>query len=333
MRVKLETGDNGIVTYGILEKIVKQPHCGLSRVKTCLQNSTTAPPTTTTMSTLQHIQQNDKWSCGYRNLQMMLSAIIPHLPSNHIVFQRIPRRQPDPSIPNVLNMQQALEQAWAEGFDPEGARHYNYKVINSKSKIGAVEVANLLWYYGFDAAVVQFIYCNESRQLLPKFIRAYFSKVVGREGCPFCPNCVQSSYCVTGLLEMSSSSLLDEVINTTPSCDCPLLPIYLQWEGHSVSIVGIEDDGETLLVFDPLKQGNQIHSTKSLRLSSKMLIKKDTQIILCTPRSISNQDRTKNKNGGGGGGAVPNILTAAPEAVHRKRLQMMGNQNNVGAYR
>jgi hypothetical protein len=88
-----------------------------------------------------------------------------------------------------------------------------------------------------------------------------------------------------------------------------------------------------LLVFDPLKQGNQIHSTKSLRLSSKMLIKKDTQIILCTPRSISNQDRTKNKNGGGGGGAVPNILTAAPEAVHRKRLQMMGNQNNVGAYR
>ena len=329
MRVQLESGDNGIVTYDILEQIMKTQNSGLSRVKTCLQNPTTtagatAPPTA--ISTLQHIQQKDKWSCGYRNVQMMLSAIIPHLPSNHIVFQRIPRRQPNPSIPNVLNMQQGLEQAWKEGFDPKGAQHYNYKLINSKSKIGAVEAANLLWYYGLDATVVQFIYCDESRRLLPKFIRAYFSKVIGQEGCPFCPDCVQSSYCVIGLLEMSSSSLMDDIINTTPSCDCPLLPIYLQWEGHSVSIVGIDDDGETLLVFDPLKQGNQIHTTNALRLSSKILMKKDTQIIHCTLRSISNDDRSRNKNAGAaGGGETTNILTAAPEAVHRKQLQMMGN--------
>jgi hypothetical protein len=327
-KVHLEPDDNGVITYGILEQM--KSYCTLSRAKTCLQQrrsgtETTSTPTSTMhLSTLQHIQQKDKWSCGYRNLQMMLSAIIPHLPPSHVAFQRIPRRQPHPSIPSVRYMQQALEQAWVEGFDPRGAQHYQHKLVDSRSKIGAVEVANLFWYWGLDASVVQFVYCDESRRLLPRFISAYFSKVTGREGCPFCPNSVKSPYCANGLLHWSSSFLSDGTCTQQSSCcDCPLLPIYLQWEGHSVSVVGIEADGETLLVFDPLKQGRQImceiaaeESPKPLRLSSSTLTNKDTQIILCTLHSTTNVDRTKMKREG-------NILTAAKEAVHRKQLEMI----------
>jgi len=46
------------------------------------------------------------------------------------------------------------------------------------------------------------------------------------------------------------------------SCPCPSLPLYLQWEGHSVTVVGVEMDasGDTknLLVFDPIKEDSRL---------------------------------------------------------------------------
>jgi hypothetical protein len=115
--------------------------------------------------------------------------------------------------------------------------------------IRPIEVANLLWYYGVDATFVQFIKCHEWRTLLPKFVNAYFSKAVGLEGCSFCKdnnnnkvgqpidtNCprVSSKYCANGLLDHAEANL--EFAVTPPECGCPLLPLYLQWEGHSVTI-------------------------------------------------------------------------------------------------
>lgn len=88
-----------------------------------------------------HIQQTDKWSCGFRNLQMVLSSVLPQLPPSHTYYSKT--ASPPNCIPNVPQLQRLLERAWKEGFDPSGAQHYGRKIVHKTSKIGAVEVSTI----------------------------------------------------------------------------------------------------------------------------------------------------------------------------------------------
>jgi Peptidase family C78 len=304
--VLLEAGDSGTISYGILERLDDGT---ASTARTCLATTTSGP-----QSSLQHVQQPDRWSCGFRNMQMMLTGVIPHLPPTHAVFQRIPRRTPHATIPSLLQLQRSMEEAWGDGFDPKGAEHYRWKMVGKRSWIGAVDVATLLCFLGLDATVVQFIKGRQSRELLPKFVRAHFEKLNGREGCPFCPQGVRSRYCADGALQWASLSVGEGGIPALePACSCPVLPLYLQWEGHSVTVVGIEADG-TFLAYDPLKRGDQILTSASSTSSSSSpfsagghrerwkpirlrqtrdLVNKDTQIVLCTLHSMSKDDRRR----------------------------------------
>jgi hypothetical protein len=310
--VVLEAGDSAVISYGILELLNDGT---FTNARTCLSTSNSGP-----QSSIQHVQQTDRWSCGFRNMQMMLSAVIPHLPSSHALFQKIPRRIPNHSIPSLLQLQQFMEGAWRDGFDPTGARHYGWKMTGQRRWIGAVEVAKLLCYLGVDATVVQFVRGRQSREMLPKFVRAHFEKLNGCEGCPFCPQSVRSKYCAQGTLQWSSMmNVLDPTPQQEPECSCPILPLYLQWKGHSITIVGIEADG-TFLVYDPLKRGDQILSRTTTTttsscattattnvtssssfggwnpirlLKTKELVNDDTQIILCTLYSMTSEDRRR----------------------------------------
>lgn len=76
---------------------------------------------------LYHIRQRDRWSCGYRNLQMLLAS-----------------RGGGENIPSLYALQENLQDAWKEGMDPRGALHYNYRIIGKKEWIGAVEVCTIL---------------------------------------------------------------------------------------------------------------------------------------------------------------------------------------------
>lgn len=302
--VLLEAGDCAVVSYGILERLLDDGTTATTTTaRTCLASSAHGP-----QSSLQHIQQPDRWSCGFRNAQMVLTAVLPHLPASHAVFQRVPRRTPNATIPGLLQLQQAMEEAWRDGFDPKGAQHYRWKMVGKRSWIGAVEVATLLNYLGVDATVVQFVGRRQSREMLPRFVRAHFEKWTGREGCPFCPHGVRSKRCATGAL--SWASMVGEIPPPPPepACSCPVLPLYLQWAGHSVTVAGIEADG-TFLVYDPLKRGDQIlasvsspsssslsardhRSWKPIRLQQmKELVSKDTQVVLCTLHSMNSADR------------------------------------------
>jgi hypothetical protein len=312
--------DNATITYGILKQVE-----GLNPINalTCLGIYDAGRESSSPESTVQHIQQNDKFSCGYgtthisslgqtlyliahtflslvkfrfRNLQMMLTSILVHLPVTHVYFRSVPRKTPTTTtIPPLQQLQQALEQCWKAGFDYEGAKHYRNKIVGQTSKIGAVEVASVMAYWGMDSSVVQFIKCRASRALLPKFVQSYFSKKLGKEGCSFCSlSPMTSEACAEELLQFASAA---EDLHLESGCKCPLLPLYLQWDGHSVTIVGIETTpGEEaqLLVFDPLHEGTRLRETlarektlKVLRLPCKRLLEKDIQIILPTMRSLS----------------------------------------------
>jgi monoamine oxidase len=290
----LEPGDDGIVTPDMLKSFHDYASC-VSMM--CLEASSSA----STCSTVQHIQQRDNWSCGFRNLQMIFSAILPHVPANHVMFHRIPRRSPTPCIPSLLQLQQHMEAAWHEGFDANGARHYGYQMVGRfghGAKIGAVDAANLLRYLGIDATVVQFIKCRESRSILSKFIKSYFSKQTGKDGCLFC--CRTSCNSKISVNEILETTSWPSDIFVKPACQCPLLPLYLQWKGHSVTVVGFDEVGgeQYLLVFDPQQSANWIQSRliveKTLapvRQPLSSFIHRDTQLVLCTLRSLSSNER------------------------------------------
>lgn len=262
--------DNAVVTDGllaVLEKIPSLVTCSSTRSTRLLSNNEERVPQSQAgthivprganmPSTLFHIQQSDKWSCGFRNLQMVLSALLPHLPGSHPFFadRLLPnslKRITSPEsiitpLPSLQQLQTFLEESWADGFDKKGAQHYNGSIVGRTSKIGAVEVSSCLAYLDIDSAVVQFIKCRESRSLLGDFVLAYFTKKSGPAGCCFCctasrgitlisSTSLSTSACATELLKCAarpSNTNGHERIQTGSTCKCPTLPLYLQWEGE-----------------------------------------------------------------------------------------------------
>eukprot|EP00521_Asterionellopsis_glacialis_P011392 CAMPEP_0195299528 /NCGR_PEP_ID=MMETSP0707-20130614/25712_1 /TAXON_ID=33640 /ORGANISM="Asterionellopsis glacialis, Strain CCMP134" /LENGTH=202 /DNA_ID=CAMNT_0040361959 /DNA_START=609 /DNA_END=1217 /DNA_ORIENTATION=+ len=183
--------------------------------------------------------------------------------------------------------------------------------------------------------------------------------------CCFCCNSSQkdtseSTYAhASDLLKVaeSSSSFGDAKINcprktstTYCTCSCPSLPLYLQWEGHSITIVGVEKrekysgvDDITLLVFDPMANGPKLKNDlqralargkgakssftngspapetgvthvgklpSNMRLSSNKLLAKDCQILMCSLRPLNSREKNLSRD-------RVNAVTAAKAAVVR----------------
>lgn len=300
VRIVLDGNDPATITPGILD--LKAPTTGES----------------SSIQITQHLQQPDNWSCGYRNLQMLLSSMLPHLPAHHTFYQKVPYRSDRLVLPSLRQIQATFEDAWQDGFDQRGAQHFGRRLQGKKSWIGAVEVGSVLAYWGIDSSVLQFIRCQESRSLLPKFIKNYFSKHLGHEACPFCSQeqskrpSVGSIQSANRLLEVAGSSL---EFGIELECKCPVLPLYLQWDGHSVSVVGMHD-AETALIFDPIKRCNtRTVSGKEevvpTTLSLPTLLKKDTQVIMVTTFQKLTPSEQQSRKG------ESHVITAAEALVLR----------------
>jgi len=336
--------DNSTVSSGILYLI---HNLNFTNVATCIspahsstEVTTEIPITTTAKDPMLYITQNDKWSCGFRNLQMILGSLI--LLSNHNNLSRC--LSTITTVPSVNQLQSYMEASWKEGYDAKGAKHFNNRIRGRKSKIGAMEVSSLLAYLSIDSTVIQFIACNESRSALGKFVWAYFNRSCRYQFSLSSENAELSTAAsfevVHHLLSLPSNSSNDRL----ECCNNFLLPLYLQWQGHSVTIVGIEKarDGNNfdLLVFDPSKCGDTLKeklrcNIKSrrrvdttnmhllsnqclapMRLSTKSLLRKDCQLILCTMKPV---DGKKLKD--------TNVATASLEAVERF---ISANKNKYG---
>uniref|UniRef100_A0A8C4Z5A7 Zinc finger containing ubiquitin peptidase 1 n=1 Tax=Gadus morhua TaxID=8049 RepID=A0A8C4Z5A7_GADMO len=159
------------------------------------------------------------WGCGYRNLQMLLSAL-----------QRIPvfaDRLTEGEIPSVPQLQRMIEGAWKEGLDPQGASHFNKRLQGTRAWIGATEIYALLTSLGLRARITDFHKHSGPGDTHPRmfeWVKQYFSQ--SSRGGRLPPRVVQTA----------------------------LPPLYLQHQGHSRSIVGVEErkNGSLcLLVLDP----------------------------------------------------------------------------------
>ncbi|KAK9960976.1 hypothetical protein ABG768_008802 [Culter alburnus] len=163
--------------------------------------------------------EGDKgWGCGYRNFQMLLSSL--HRMEQHSLLPV--------SVPSIPRVQALIEEAWAQGADPQGASHFKHRLQGTRAWIGATEIYAVLTSLSVKARIVDFHKPTGPGDIhlrMFEWVKQYFSHSASR-----------------------SARLLPKVVQTT------LPPIYLQHQGHSRSIVGVEqkvNGNLSLLLFDP----------------------------------------------------------------------------------
>nr|XP_020657849.1 zinc finger with UFM1-specific peptidase domain protein isoform X1 [Pogona vitticeps] len=165
-----------------------------------------------------HCSSGDKgWGCGYRNFQMLLSSLL----RNSLYKDSL---KGNTSIPCIPKIQSSIEDAWKEGFDPQGASHFNGRLQGTKAWIGACEIYSLLTSLSLKCQIIDFHQPTGPAGTHPRlfdWILNYYSS------------------------DKESSAKV--VCTSRP-------PIYLQHQGHSRTIIGIEERKNKnlcLLVFDP----------------------------------------------------------------------------------
>ncbi|KAF3691419.1 Zinc finger with UFM1-specific peptidase domain protein [Channa argus] len=169
------------------------------------------------------------WGCGYRNFQMLLSSL-----------QRIDMYSSflqEKSVPSIPQVQRMIEGAWKEGLDPQGASHFNQRLQGTRAWIGATEIYVLLTTLGIRAHIIDFHQPTGPGDTHPQLFER-----------------VKQYFCQSS----RSGKLPPRVLQTS------LPPLYLQHQGHSRSIVGLEQKKNgrlCLLVLDP---GSSVSDTRKL---------------------------------------------------------------------
>ncbi|XP_056290302.1 zinc finger-containing ubiquitin peptidase 1 [Pseudoliparis swirei] len=159
------------------------------------------------------------WGCGYRNLQMLLSSLLATE-----AYAPLLQEGAVPSIPRVQSM---IEEAWRAGLDPQGASHFNQRLQGTRAWIGATEIYSLLTSLGIGARIIDFhkpTGPGDTHPRLFEWVKQYFLSGGGGSRLP--PRLVRTG----------------------------LPPLYLQHQGHSRSIVGLEQKRNgtlALLLLDP----------------------------------------------------------------------------------
>ena len=92
-------------------------------------------------SEIPHISQRrgfgSKWSCGYRNVQMLSSALIKIPQYKEVLFGG------SGCIPDIPGLQRWIEEAWEEGFDPPGREQLHGRLVGTSQWIGATGMTSL----------------------------------------------------------------------------------------------------------------------------------------------------------------------------------------------
>ncbi|UNI19192.1 hypothetical protein JDV02_005395 [Purpureocillium takamizusanense] len=168
---------------------------------------------------VQHISKlrREGGFCGYRNIQMLISYIIGAKAFGAEVFGN--------RVPSVFDIQDLIEAAWDMGHNPQG-RIETGGIKGTRKFIGTSEAQALFNSLQIPSPVQSFR-DSEDGAAASKLLQAidhYF-----KAGC--------------------GGNDESKKVQTTS-----LPPVYLQHQGHSLTVVGIEErkDGRlNLLVFDP----------------------------------------------------------------------------------
>lgn len=168
-----------------------------------------------------------RWGCGYRNFLMACAALMDQQIQN-IYFALLD----DPFPPGVRNLQRWIEAAWQEGYDREGAKDLR-NLVDTHKWIGTAELYTAFTFRGVPSQLVDFDLSKSEKgiQVMIDWIVQYFSPPNSKQG-----------------------TVTDVLRGASPVIATDKMPLVLQFNGHSQTIIGYEisKNGNTnLLVFDP----------------------------------------------------------------------------------
>ncbi|KAN0075359.1 Peptidase family C78 domain containing protein, partial [Tylopilus felleus] len=188
---------------------------------------------------IYHEQFDLAWGCGhvgfhstletrglYRNFLITCAALMDQQLQT-LYFPLLDDRLP----PSVRNLQHWLEDAWKHGYDDEGANHFKHELAGTKKKIGTGEIYVAFTSRKIPCGLVDFNIKKSDKgfSTLVEWVVKYFTEKPDGD--------------VNKILRTASP-----VVATSK------MPIIMQYDGHSVTIVGYElaKSGKyKLLVFDP----------------------------------------------------------------------------------
>jgi len=251
--------------------------------------------------------QRERWSCGYRNLQMLFGALLrlppPDCPDSlkKAIFGGLY------AVPTIGDVQGWIELAWSHGFDQRGRVEFMGKLRGTQSWIGTPEVVALASSFGVRARLLTFLHPDGDMEEQSKLLLAQVWEYFGGDG----------GGGSGGGGGGSSGSGAASGTRVSIVHQSGKLPLYFQHQGHSRTIVGIERRRvpggggaaleDVLLLFDPSVDSAQLAEKLTqktgwesmLKRTPKTLKKDAYQIVMldpATPLSSSEQEEAK-KNG------------------------------------
>ncbi|WWD19554.1 hypothetical protein CI109_104015 [Kwoniella shandongensis] len=185
------------------------------------------------------------WGCGYRNALMCLSALLS-IPAYRPLFAR----EHNGAEPGVRRVQGWLEEAWKEGYDPEGRAQLKGKVLGTRKWIGPSDLYAMFTYKGIPCEIYDFPKPVEGKSslrtahiALQQWVKAYFSEE-DNEKHP------QDRSAFDVLMRSGDGGAgRGDAVRVSNK-----FPLILQHFGHSRTIIGYEENGRgdvNLLLLDP----------------------------------------------------------------------------------
>lgn len=176
------------------------------------------------------------WGCGFRNLQMLLSCLLNTTQFRESVAMRLAGNKNllgMVGMPSIPRLQKIIEEAWRAGFDQAGCEQLGGKLTNTRKWIGATEIATFLSFCNVDWEIIDF----------------------------HCPTATDGSHPL----------MFEWILDYFNKGQIVTPPLYLQHQGHSRTVVGVEQltgGGIKLLILDPS------HSSASLKQNTMRLVRK-----------------------------------------------------------
>ncbi|KAF9052718.1 peptidase family C78-domain-containing protein [Panaeolus papilionaceus] len=212
------------------------------------------------------------WGCGYRNFLMACAALMTQdqQPAYRSLLE-------SPSSPSVRNLQRWIEDAWSEGFDPDGKKQLQ-RLVDTRKWIGTADLWVALTYRRIPSELVDFDLKDKNHHKLIDWIVHYFT-----------PN--QSIKSMNAFESLQSSC-----VTSTHK-----MPIILQHNGHSRTIVGYEvtNIGSiNLLTFDPAyKPAEDLRKEVLSRLSGENAQASTSTVLNGTTMGQTHNSGQKRKRG------------------------------------
>ncbi|OQV20349.1 putative Zinc finger with UFM1-specific peptidase domain protein [Hypsibius exemplaris] len=174
------------------------------------------------------------WGCGYRNAQMLLASLL-QWPSTATTLKTELKY---PFVPNISAMQLLLQDAWSSGFSRFAAAELDGIVSDSSKWIGTAEIQALFSSLKLECHIRDFTHARIALDA-GKQVIARATKV----------ECLR-------LQQEMFTFAYDYFTRLGTTGDLFVPPLYLQYEGHSRTIIGL--DITDVGVEDPQKRMEKV---------------------------------------------------------------------------